>query len=224
MNTKTSVDASVQTRQTACSISCLDTLSEDITKLLDSDLNPDVELHCEGQMARVHRALLCVRSPVLAKMLQADMVEGRSGIVHIRDMDKDTFQLFLNHLHTGKLENEALTFEAALRLYEAGDLYEFRSLSRMCSQFLVQNLTVDTACEVLAVADAHSDSYLMEAATRYMLENKIPQAGDRWRAFCSSQPLLANEVMNRYIEKLTGSSEPPRKKVCTSVSSAEQQL
>lgn len=169
--------------------------------MLDTDSSPDVELHCDGDTTRAHKALLRVRSPVLAKMLQADMLEGRTSVVNIRDMDAHTFRLFLKHLHSGKLEQESLTFEAALRLYEAGDMYEVQNLSRWCAQFLIQNLTVDNACDALAVADAHSDSDLEGKVTAFVLENKIPLSDNLWSAFCEEHPKLAIKVYKKMVSK-----------------------
>lgn len=176
--------------------------------MLEADSYKDVEIQCGDFSVRAHKIILSSRSPVLAKMLQSDMVEGRSSTVNIRDMCADTFRQFLSYLYTGRLD-DALTNGAAISLYEAGDMYGVESLARRCAQFLVQNLTVVNACDVLAVADAHSDKDLKEIVIFFILENEIPKCHGSWRPFCKSHPVLANEVLNRYVELLTA-SEPRR--------------
>lgn len=179
---------------------CLVRLTEDFAKLLNQhESYPDVELHCEDHKVWAHKNVLCVRSPVLAKMLRSDMVEGRTGVVNIQNMDVDTFQRFLRYLYTGRLDN-TLSFDAVMSLYEAGDMYGVESLSRRCSHFLIRNLMVANACDALAVADAHGDAEFVEAVTVFILEKKVPKCGDSWRAFCKSHPLLATDVLNRYFE------------------------
>lgn len=176
---------------------CLESLSADLSKLLDEDSNPNVELVCEGRTTRAHKNVLCLRSPVLAKMLQCDMLEGRTGVVNVRDMTNDVLQQFLTYIYSGKL-GAALTFQTAMNFYEIGDLYEVHSLSKMCSQFIIENLRDENACDALAVGDSHSDSSLAEAAISFILEKGIPLMSDRWSTFCESSPILANKVLNRF--------------------------
>ena len=56
-----------------------------------------------------HRFIVSAHSRVMAAMFNTDMVEAKTGRVVIsNDVDGATFQHFLNFLHTGQLENNAV--------------------------------------------------------------------------------------------------------------------
>lgn len=166
----------------------------------DSDSEPDVEFQCDGKSAKAHRLVVTARSPVLATMLQSQWVEGETGIIKIEDMDFDTLKLFLRYLYTGRLDG-AMTFQLAVVLYEAADKYHVQGLARRCAQSLIEGLTVENSCEVLDVADRHSDAKFVEEVIVFMLEKKVPSTSGHWRAFCGSHPFLATVVLNRYVEE-----------------------
>lgn len=176
---------------------CTDSLVEDLQRLLEEDRHHDVVLKCEGRSIPSHRTILSARSTVFAAMLKNDMREGLSGVVDIADMDFPVFQHFLRYIYCGTLPE--LTVELAERLYKAGDKYAVTALMKRCSQFMVESLTVDNACEFLALADDHSDQNFKESVISYIVVMEVPKVYGSWTQFSSRRPLLSLEVLNRYV-------------------------
>lgn len=175
--------------------------------MLRDDSGHDVEFRCCGKTFKAQKSILSVRSEVLSTMLRSDMVEGKTGIVKIEDMNDSVFEQFLHYLYTGKLLG--LTVDSAISLYEAGDKYAVESLKKECACYLIDNLTPENACKILILADYHCDAEFKETVIQYILEEKIPFESDYWPDFCDAQPKLASAVLNRYC-LLFGSKESPQ--------------
>lgn len=189
------VSTSVQTTLLPNTSHCLESLSQDFSKMLDQGSDLDVEFQCAGQSTRAHGAVVSARSEVIASMLASDMVEGSTRVVKITNMEPDVFQHFLGYIYTGMLSE--LTVDLALNLYESGDQYAVSGLVRRCSEYLLEHLSVQNACDVLVLADAHGNAELKEAVIDFMVVNKIPLESDRWKDFCSNHSVLAIEVLSR---------------------------
>lgn len=120
------------------------------------------------------------------------MLESRTGVVKIEDMDARYIRDFVTYLHTGSIPE--MNYHKALCLYEAGDKYNVRSLVLRCSEYLQDNVRPEIACECLALADAHSDLELKNKITTYILDEKIYLQDKLWSPFCENYPRLANEL------------------------------
>lgn len=194
-------DKSVQTPPYIDTKIQLENVSKDFSTLLDGSPNYDTEfILCGDETIKAHRNVLCCRSEVFASMFQSDMVEGKTGQVKISDTDGAIFREFLRYLYTGSLPE--LTADVALRFYEIADKYAVDSLKKQCANFLVDNISVDNACEVLIIADQHNDSELRKNVIEYMIEEKIPRIREKWIDFCKENPVLANEVLNLFLQNI----------------------
>lgn len=176
----------------------LESISHDFAKLLDDGLNHDIEFTCGDQSIKAHKDILCSRSDVFASMLQSDMVEGKTGRVNIQDVDAPIFQQFLKCLYTGILPE--LTIDAAVQFYKTSDKYAVDTLRKQCADFLTDNLCRENACDVLVLADRHSDSDLKKNVMEYVFKEKIPIVGENWVDFCKENPVLAVEVLNSFCQ------------------------
>lgn len=195
-----SVDKSIQTPSYIDKCSLLDDISRDFSKMLDEDVNHDVEFTCGDLAVKAHKSVLCCRSEVFASMLQADMVESQTGRVNIVDMEATFFQELLKFLYTGIVPE--LTLSSALQFYSAGDKYNIGTLKKQCAEFLIDNLSPENACDTLIVADRHSDANFKNSIIEYMMVKKIPFGGDKWADFCKENPVLATEVLNLFCQNL----------------------
>lgn len=182
----------------------LDGLSKDLGRLLDQDSSSatDVEFHCADDVIKAHKLVVCARSPVLASMLRSDMVEGRTGVATIEDMDAGVFRQFMKYLYCGKLDET--TVDVEMSLYEAGSRFEVKSLTTHCARRLVRSLTVENSCEVLVLADAHSDEEFAEATLIFMVNRQVPQEFEGWEDFCAGHPMLSIRVLNRFCKLFKG--------------------
>lgn len=176
----------------------LEALSRDFSKLLDESSSCDVEVTCEGQKFNAHRIIFGARSTVFSDMLKSNMVESKTGLIKVEDCKASIFRNFLNYLYSGKLPE--LRLDSAKQFYEVSDKYAAEELKRACSEFLVKNLTESSACEILVLADQHSDKNFRKSIISFIVSENIPQRDKNWPNFCKTHCNLANEVMLLYIQ------------------------
>ena len=74
-----------------------------------------------------HKFVLAARSPVFRAMLDADMIESRTGRVQIVDCSPETFKQFLYFIYTGQLMKPA-----SKELGMVADKYAVESLMSLC--------------------------------------------------------------------------------------------
>ena len=74
-----------------------------------------------------HKFILAARSPVLAAMFHADMIESRTGTVEIDDVDPDIFRQFLRFVYTGQVNGP---FSKELK--RVADKYDVKTLMSLC--------------------------------------------------------------------------------------------
>lgn len=175
---------------------CLESLSQDFGRMLRDGQAHDAELKCEDHSWKVHKSVLSVRSKVLETMLESDMIEGRTGVITIRDMDVPAVQHFLEYLYSGKLPE--MSIETAKRFYEIGDKYAIECLKKSCSNYLVNNLSKENVCEILIIADQHSDSSFKERVIDYMTTEKFVLNESIWRDFSKNHPLIAIDAYYQF--------------------------
>ena len=89
-------------------------MSKNFKELFDKE-SCDVTLKIQDKEYKAHRSVLMARSSVLAANFKYDTLERQTGVIIIPDCDPDSFQLFLEYLYCGKLEE--LSFFSALNLY-----------------------------------------------------------------------------------------------------------
>lgn len=181
-------------------------LSNDFSKLLDSGLNHDAEIKCGKDSIKAHKNVLCARSEVFKAMLESDMLEGRTGMVEVQDMDISCVRDCVRYLYTEAMPE--MTFDKAKALYEAGDKYDVRSLMFLCSEYLQDNLTPENAYQCLALADIHSDRKLKERIIIYILDENIYLQDEFWLPVCENYPRIAVEVY-RLLHKSSAESKYP---------------
>ena len=73
---------------------------------LQGDPSADLTIVCDSETFRVHRNLLCYRSPVSRAMLDSDMREAREEEINIQDMDSTTVRSMINYFYTGEMSED----------------------------------------------------------------------------------------------------------------------
>lgn len=175
-------------------------LSRDFLNILHNDGLYDVDITVGKQTFKAHRNILAARSNFFKALLQSEMIESKTGVMELHDIDATLFKEFLLYLYSGRLP--VLTVDKAKLVYEIGDKYFVEELKKACSEFLTQNLTPINACEMLSLADRHSDVDFKERVVSFILEKRIPVTYENWINFCNHHPALTNEVLNRFCRLL----------------------
>ncbi|KAG8183883.1 hypothetical protein JTE90_009939 [Oedothorax gibbosus] len=156
-------------------------LSRDLLQLYRKKTFSDLTLNTdEDTSLSAHKNILAARSGVFEAMFERDQtVEGRSGVVDIDDVDSETMDRLLVYLYSDSLEKE-LRWEQASALYYAADKYAVLPLKQECAQVLMVAMTAANVCDVLVLADRHSDEQLMSCAVDFLRYNQEVFSSPAW--------------------------------------------
>lgn len=82
----------------------------------------NVELHAKGgTVLKAHRLVLAACSPFFQAMFRADLIERRSGVVHLDTMDGDVMEQLVEFCYTSRIE---ITEDNVQRLLPTADLLQ----------------------------------------------------------------------------------------------------
>lgn len=171
-----------------------DSLSKNLKDLYTNEDCWDTVLLVQGKEFKVHKVILIARSPVFAAMFRHDTVEKQTGKVTINDCDPDSFQLFLEYLYSGRLED--MSSNSALHLYSTSDKYNVQELKTFCTKYLMQNLTVQNVCDVVTMADQYDDTSLLSSTQTFFNKNlKEILVTNEWVDLFKKNFRLANKLL-----------------------------
>lgn len=143
---------------------------------------------------KAHRAVLMARSSVFSAMFLRETLEKQTGTVNITDCDPDSFELFLEFLYSGKFETPS--WSSAFSLYETSDKYNVQELKTLCSEILIENLTVEHFCDTVILADRHNDTKLLRAAQCFFTKNLSKVlVTSQWECLLKDNFSLGNKLL-----------------------------
>ncbi|XP_071033403.1 speckle-type POZ protein-like [Parasteatoda tepidariorum] len=170
-------------------------LREDFRKLFLNKKYSDVKLKVGEKEFFAHKNVLGIRSPVFSTMFDQDMLENRTGVVDIEDMEEETVQNLLEYIYTDEL-NDDIDDKSALRLLLAADRYQVLILKDRCISMIMSKLSVENICEVIAVADLINQEHLKSFALSYIFENVSRVLSTPiWFEWVGKNMKLATEIM-----------------------------
>ncbi|CAG2168212.1 unnamed protein product, partial [Oppiella nova] len=186
-------------------------LSDDLSILFESQKFSDVLLVVNGREYYAHKAILAARSPVFAAMFEHEMEEKKQNKVEITDMDHEVLREMLRFIYTGKATNlEKMDAD----LLAAADKYDLERLKVMCEESLCSNLSVETAAEVLILADMHSANQLKAHAIEYINTHATDiMETQGWKTMINRQPHLIAEAFRALATQQMPPIGPPRKRI-----------
>jgi hypothetical protein len=152
----------------ASSFRDFDGLSSDLSSsLLFDDVTADVVLCVKDARLPAHRALLAARSPVFRAMFYGSMKESSQDEVHVQSFDLGTMRLLLGFMYAGNVDNVRL--EDMVPLMACADHYGVGALRQSISSHLMDSISPETACTVLALARAYQQEQLVERYLSFIL-------------------------------------------------------
>merc|ERR1712099_5382 len=102
-------------------------------------------------------------------MFETDMVESRTGKVHMPDADGPVMDLFLKFLYTDALPKDASDLDKKCRsLLPLASKYELKGLTDFCCKTLVETISIENAVDLLTMADAVNATPLRDAALKFI--------------------------------------------------------
>ena len=72
--------------------------------ILVDDSTADFTIRCETKEFRVHRNILCARSPVFRASILTPMQEAKKGEIYVEEIGEKALGIILNFIYTGELE------------------------------------------------------------------------------------------------------------------------
>nr|XP_042910428.1 speckle-type POZ protein-like [Parasteatoda tepidariorum] len=180
----------------------LNKLSQDMGSLYTSGDLCDLEIRIGEDTLRVHKLILCARSPVFKAMMEHDFLESSSNSITITDCPTPSFVKFLKYLYTGEIEGG--TIDTVMSLYSLGDKYDMPVLRESCSEMLQSKLSSDEfvddvaniVCDVLQLAECHGDSKMKDLAASFIV-NHFPVVSSKqgWKDLVKSNSELISNIL-----------------------------
>ena len=178
----------------------VEALSQDFKNMYLEGYDHDLILKVDDREFRVHKNVLKARSRVFKSMLSYDMVEKNNGVVNIPDCDQQSMEQFLIYVYSGKVES--IDQSNMIGLYYISDKYEMKDLKEECSNFIKKSLCTTNVCEVIQLAMNHSDSHLLDSATKYFTNDMLDILRTvEWQIFLKNNSTVANELLIKSCEK-----------------------
>jgi speckle-type POZ protein len=149
----------------------------------------------EVEEVRCHSFPLAARSPVFRAMLTAEMLERRSGRIHMADMSAATGKQLLYYLYTGRLRQQNAD---PRELLAAADKYEIADLKDHCEAVLSRTISDANCVDLLVLGDLCGASMLKELALEHILQNRRSLVRrPQWDRPLQVLPALFREMVER---------------------------
>ncbi|XP_047099715.1 speckle-type POZ protein-like [Schistocerca piceifrons] len=139
-----------------------------VDEMMRDEVLADFELHAGNTVLKAHRALLAVRSPYFAAMLQPHTKEAKEGRVEVRDVKPEILKQIMLYMYTGVAPAlKDMPFELLI----AADKYQLHQLKRQCETHIASCLNVDNAAATAANASVFSCDLLWDRAIIFIRHN-----------------------------------------------------
>jgi speckle-type POZ protein len=151
---------------------------------------PQGETSDDGEIFKVHQAILIARSEVFATMLTSTIrtQEKETNMLVVKDVKPKVMKELLRGLYTGQINN---IDEIALDLFVAADKYLLPKLKSMAAESIIRNMYYKSALKLAAFGNYYDYKDLVDLAISQILRNydKIICLPD-WPIFVRTHPDL----------------------------------
>lgn len=125
-------------------------------------------------------------------------------------MDKDVLNEMLKFIYTGKATNLE---KMADDLLAAADKYDLERLKMLCEESLCNNLSNETAADILILADMHSANQLKFHAIEFINSHATDvMETTGWKQMITRHPHLVAEAFRALATQQVPPIGPPRKR------------
>ena len=145
----------------------------DISVILSQQLYTDVTFLIGDKKLHAHKTILAARSPIFAQMFYNQIEETEKkdcSIVEIENTSLEVFEIVLNFVYTGKVNNlEGL----AQKVFVAAEKYGLQNLKNICLGFLSSNICENNIFEIIRFAFKEKVKNLQKEATEFLRKNFV---------------------------------------------------
>jgi len=163
--TKAEGDDWTRTKAELESISCCQKAVASFGKtILEDDATADFTIRCATKEFRVHRNILCARSPVFRASILTPMAEVKKGEIFVEEIGEKTLATIINFIYTGELEMGDMDI---LELAWAGTKYllpDFMEILAVRIQSRKGDLSGGMIADLLIAAHRHEAEVLRKIA------------------------------------------------------------
>ena len=152
----------------------------------------DVVIEVQDKKFPAHKVVLAARSPVFLGMFENNLLEQQTNTIKIEDIEPRVFAEVLRFLYTDEVEK---LDEMADKLLAAADKYILDLLKDKCEAYLSGQITLNSCCKMLILADRYSALDLKKIALDFIRCKSVEvYKTDGWKSFFQSAPpqLLQN--------------------------------
>ncbi|EGC44075.1 conserved hypothetical protein [Histoplasma capsulatum var. duboisii H88] len=139
--------------------------SERFAELMISGKYSDLVLECQGKQFRVHRAIVCGHSPVLAAACDSDFKEAVTNTIQITGFDVETAKQMVNFMYTGDYDEDVEGGQSTIP--SDGESHTDEPQSPRMDQLLSHHIQINTIADYYDVAKLRelSNSRIQEILT-----------------------------------------------------------
>jgi kelch-like protein 12 len=131
----------------------------------------NVEVHTKGgKVFQAHRLVLAACSPYFQAMFRTDLIERRSGIVHLELEDTDVIEHLIDFCYTSKID---ITAENVQRILPTADLLQMNQVKAACCDYMSYHLDSSNCLGVWMFAEQHLCDKLALKASIYAREKFV---------------------------------------------------
>lgn len=146
---------------------CLEELSADLKKLLDSKDFSDATLVGDSSVFSVHKVIMSARSSILALLFIT--TDNKHSVISMLNFSTPLLEAFITYAYTGKLTDSGKRL--AIEMYTKAKQYNMISLTDSSYSVLKESLNSKCIFDVILLANRY-DKLLMVKCLQYIKKNE----------------------------------------------------
>ncbi|KAJ5080075.1 pep-cterm sorting domain-containing protein [Anaeramoeba ignava] len=130
----------------------------------------DFEIICEQNKIsfKTHKSILSSRSEYFKNLFKSKMKEYQENKLILQDVSSSILFPILNYFYSGKIE---INLENAIEILFFSSKYLIDELIEICSNFIKNNLQIETIVDILKLSEAMNFNQLLDSSYQFILDN-----------------------------------------------------
>lgn len=174
-------------------------LTKELTNLFQKGEFSDIILQAKDKQFKAHKLILAAGSTVFAAMFRHQLEEQKSNCITIDDIEPDVLGEMLDFIYSGQASQ--LT-QMARELLAVAEKYDLKILKHQCEHEISKTLSIDTAVEILLLAD-HYRAEVLRAQTIEFIKGhaKTILKSPEWKLIKSKHSSLSEEITEQFLNE-----------------------
>lgn len=158
----------------------------------------DVKINVGDKEFLAHKSILS-RSPVFAAMFSHEMLENKTNIVEIKEVDPNVFEILLKFLYLGEVDEIKITESTndfLLEIMKVADIYQMEDLKTKLADIATATINISNVINYLILADKYNISDLKKSSMLYIQKNHTKVKDTKsFENMIQRYPVLMAEVL-----------------------------